>query len=52
MPRVTIPGVGDVNFPDNMSRDEIMSRATAMRDQAAQPLLPLVAQLYKSLPAP
>lgn len=39
MPRVTIPGVGDVQFPDNMSRDEIMSRATAMQQQSAQPLL-------------
>lgn len=37
MPRVTIPGVGDVQFPDNMSRDEIMSRATAMQQQASQP---------------
>jgi hypothetical protein len=37
MPRVTIPGVGDVQFPDNMSRDEIMSRATAMQSQASQP---------------
>jgi hypothetical protein len=37
MPRVTIPGVGDVQFPDTMSRDEIMSRATAMRDQASVP---------------
>jgi hypothetical protein len=38
MPRVTIPGVGDVQFPDTMSRDEIMSRATAMQQQ--QPSLP------------
>lgn len=37
MPRVTIPGIGDVQFPDNMSRDEIMSRATAMQQQASQP---------------
>jgi hypothetical protein len=37
MPRVTIPGVGDVQFPDTMSNDEIMSRATAMRDQASVP---------------
>ena len=39
MPRVTIPGVGDVQFPDNMSRDEIMSRATAMQQQASTPML-------------
>lgn len=39
MPRVTIPGVGDVQFPDNMSRDEIMSRATAMQQQSTQPML-------------
>jgi hypothetical protein len=37
MPRVTIAGVGDVQFPDTMSRDEIMSRAIAMRDQASVP---------------
>jgi len=39
MPRVTIPGVGDVQFPDTMSRDEIMSRATAMQQQSKQPIL-------------
>jgi hypothetical protein len=38
MPRVTIPGVGDVNFPDTMSRDDIMSRAEAMQAQARQPI--------------
>ena len=38
MPRVTIPGVGDVMFPDKMSRDEIMSRAEAMQAQASQPM--------------
>ena len=38
MPRVTIPGVGDVQFPDTMPRDEIMSRATAMQQQSSQPL--------------
>lgn len=38
MPRVTIPGVGDLNFPDNMSRDEIMQRATAIQQQAQQPI--------------
>ena len=39
MPRVTIPGVGDVQFPDTMSRDEIMSRATAMQQQSKQSVL-------------
>lgn len=40
MPRVTIPGVGDVQFPDTMSRDEIMSRATTMQQQQSkQPIL-------------
>jgi len=40
MPRVTIPGVGDVQFPDNMPHDEIMRQAEAMRDAPAQgPLL-------------
>jgi len=38
MPRVTIPGVGDVMFPNNMPRDEIMSRAEAMQAQASQPM--------------
>ena len=38
MPRVTIPGVGDVMFSDKMSRDEIMSRAEAMQAQASQPM--------------
>ena len=37
MPRVTIPGIGDVNFPDNMPRDEIMSRAEAMQKEATTP---------------
>ena len=37
MPRVTIPGIGDVNFPDNMPRDEIMSRAEAMQLEAQGP---------------
>jgi hypothetical protein len=39
MPRVEIPGVGIVQFPDNMPRDQIMSRAEAMQNQAKQPLL-------------
>jgi len=34
MPRVTIPGVGDVMMPDSMPRDEIMARATAMQQAA------------------
>ena len=37
MPRVTIPGIGDVNFPDNMSRDDIMRRAEAMQLEAQGP---------------
>ena len=39
MPRVTIPGVGDVQFPDNMPHAEIMSRAQAMQTQSQQPIL-------------
>jgi len=39
MPRVEIPGVGIVRFPDNMSREDIMSQATAMQQKASQPLL-------------
>ena len=39
MPRVTIPGIGDVQFPDTMSRDEIMSRAQAMQVKASEPML-------------
>jgi hypothetical protein len=39
MPRVEIPGVGIVNFPDAMPRDEIMTRAEAMQSQAKTPLL-------------
>jgi hypothetical protein len=38
MPRVEIPGVGIVQFPDNMPQDQIMSRAEAMQNQAKQPL--------------
>lgn len=38
MPRVEIPGVGVVNFPDNMPRDEIMSRAEAMQSKSQTPL--------------
>ena len=34
MPRVTIPGVGDVMMPDSMPKDEIMARATAMQQAA------------------
>jgi hypothetical protein len=37
MPRVEIPGVGIVNFPDNMPRDEIMSRAEAMQTKSIAP---------------
>jgi len=39
MPRVEIPGVGIVNFPDNMPHDEIMSRAESMQSNANAPLL-------------
>lgn len=39
MPRVTIPGVGDVQFPNNLSRDEIMRQAEAMQVKASQPVL-------------
>lgn len=39
MPRVEIPGVGIVQFPDNMPQDQIMSRAEAMQNQAKQPLV-------------
>jgi hypothetical protein len=39
MPRVEIPGVGVVQFPDNMPQDQIMARAEAMQNQAKQPLL-------------
>jgi|LakMenEpi03Aug12_release.lakeMendotaPanAssembly.Ray.scaffolds.fasta_scaffold05264_21 hypothetical protein len=39
MPRVEIPGVGIVQFPDNMPQDQIMSRAEAIQNQAKQPLL-------------
>jgi hypothetical protein len=38
MPRVEIPGVGIVNFPDNMPRDEIMTRAEAMQSKSITPL--------------
>jgi hypothetical protein len=39
MARVEIPGVGIVQFPDSMPRDEIMARAEAMQSQANKPLL-------------
>ena len=39
MPRVTIPGVGDVQFPNNLSRDEIMRQAQEMQAKASQPIL-------------
>lgn len=39
MARMDIPGVGIVQFPDTMSRDEMMSRAEAMQAQASKPLL-------------
>jgi len=39
MPRVTIPGVGDVQFPNNLSRDEIMRQAEEMQAKASQPIL-------------
>ena len=38
MPRVEIPGIGIVRFPDNMSREDIMSQATAMQLEASKPL--------------
>jgi len=38
MPRVEIPGVGIVNFPDNMPQNEIMSRAESMQANAKAPL--------------
>jgi hypothetical protein len=39
MARMEIPGVGIVQFPDTMSRDEMMSQAEAMQAQASKPLL-------------
>jgi hypothetical protein len=39
MPRVTIPGVGDVMFPDSMSDNDIMAQAKQMQVQASQPML-------------
>lgn len=39
MPRVQIPGVGIVRFPDNLSQEEIMSQAEAMQREAQRPLL-------------
>lgn len=38
MPRVEIPGVGIVRFPDNLSREDIMAQATAMQQKASQPI--------------
>lgn len=37
MPRVTIPGVGDVQFSDNLSRDEILTRAKELQKEATVP---------------
>lgn len=39
MPRVTIPGVGDVMFPDSMSDADIMTQAKQMQSEASKPLL-------------
>ena len=39
MPRVTIPGVGNVMFPDSMSDADIMAQAKQMQTEASQPLL-------------
>ena len=36
MPQVTIPGIGNVNFPDAMSDQEIMAQARAMQEKANQ----------------
>ena len=38
MPQVTIPGIGNVNFPDAMSDQEIMAQARAMQEKANQPI--------------
>lgn len=38
MPQVTIPGIGNVNFPDAMSDQEIMAQARAMQEKASQPI--------------
>ena len=38
MPRVEIPGIGIVRFPDNLSREDIMAQATAMQQKASQPI--------------
>jgi hypothetical protein len=37
MARMEIPGVGIVQFPDSMSREEMMTRAEAMQSQASAP---------------
>jgi hypothetical protein len=37
MARMEIPGVGIVQFPDSMSREEMMTRAQAMQSQASAP---------------
>jgi hypothetical protein len=39
MARVEIPGVGIVNFPDTMPRNEIMARAEAIQAEASKPLV-------------
>jgi hypothetical protein len=39
MPRVTIPGVGNVMFPDSMSDADIMAQAKQMQTDASKPLL-------------
>lgn len=39
MPRVTIPGVGNVMFPDSMSDADIMAQAQQMQADASKPLL-------------
>ena len=38
MARMEIPGVGIVQFPDSMSREEMMTRAEAMQSEASKPL--------------
>ena len=38
MPRVNIPGVGEVDFPDTMSEDEISSAAQRLHAESAAPV--------------
>ena len=39
MPKVTIPGVGVINYPDSMSDKDIMSHAQGLQTKANTPLL-------------